>query len=323
MPDTVAFLFPQSPTGCAFPGGFEAPSNGADVPLPTDIVWQDYTGLDDGDGTRGLGRLEYVNITVNNNPHGDGTDTFVNQRILFFNETGDCDSFVDGLIVTFGQLADGTTNGYGPVDLDLRDLDPPFEVTATGLMMLDWENQEVDADGMGLGATGAECGLGDMIAGGDVVGGPTGLCPTPDTLITVGSKDVLTWLAADAETGDMGPPDLVDPATCGDPLALEFTDILNSGQLINWAFVDNVTTPTSELAHDFVKRFTEHRSGGGCPLAGCETNDFDGDCDVDLADLGQLLGSFGVNNGGDTDGDGDTDLADLGSVLGRFGNVCL
>jgi hypothetical protein len=47
--------------------------------------------------------------------------------------------------------------------------------------------------------------------------------------------------------------------------------------------------------------------------------DLDGDGDVDLADLGILLASYGVDDGGDLDGDGDTDLADLGILLANYG----
>ncbi len=50
--------------------------------------------------------------------------------------------------------------------------------------------------------------------------------------------------------------------------------------------------------------------------------DFDGDGDVDLADLGVVLSAFGLNGNGDTDGDGDTDLADLGVVLSAYGMPC-
>jgi hypothetical protein len=50
--------------------------------------------------------------------------------------------------------------------------------------------------------------------------------------------------------------------------------------------------------------------------------DLDRDGDVDLADLGGLLASFGIDAAGDTDGDGDTDLADLGAVLSAFGEQC-
>lgn len=52
--------------------------------------------------------------------------------------------------------------------------------------------------------------------------------------------------------------------------------------------------------------------------------DLDGDGDVDLADLAQLLGGYGMSSGaiyedGDLDGDGDVDLADLAELLGNYG----
>jgi hypothetical protein len=52
--------------------------------------------------------------------------------------------------------------------------------------------------------------------------------------------------------------------------------------------------------------------------------DLDGDGDVDLADLAQLLGYYGTPSGatyeqGDLDGDGDVDLADLAELLGNYG----
>ena len=46
--------------------------------------------------------------------------------------------------------------------------------------------------------------------------------------------------------------------------------------------------------------------------------DFDGDGDVDAADLLHLLGAWGTPNG-DVDGDGDTDTADLLALLGAWG----
>ncbi len=47
--------------------------------------------------------------------------------------------------------------------------------------------------------------------------------------------------------------------------------------------------------------------------------DLDGDGDTDQADLGVLLASYGVDDGGDLDGDGDTDQADLGVLLADYG----
>jgi probable HAF family extracellular repeat protein len=51
---------------------------------------------------------------------------------------------------------------------------------------------------------------------------------------------------------------------------------------------------------------------------GCAA-DLDGDGDTDQADLGTLLGSYGVDSDGDLDGDGDTDQADLGALLADYG----
>lgn len=55
--------------------------------------------------------------------------------------------------------------------------------------------------------------------------------------------------------------------------------------------------------------------------------DLDGDRDVDLADLAQLLGHYGTPSGaayedGDLDADGDVDLSDLAELLGVYGTTC-
>jgi subtilisin family serine protease len=50
--------------------------------------------------------------------------------------------------------------------------------------------------------------------------------------------------------------------------------------------------------------------------------DLNGDGCVDQADLGALLGAYGVDDGGDIDGDGDTDQGDLGFLLGSYGAGC-
>ena len=55
--------------------------------------------------------------------------------------------------------------------------------------------------------------------------------------------------------------------------------------------------------------------------------DLDGDNDIDLADLAQLLSNYGMTSGaiyedGDLDGDGDVDLADLAALLSVYGTTC-
>ena len=52
--------------------------------------------------------------------------------------------------------------------------------------------------------------------------------------------------------------------------------------------------------------------------------DLDGDGDVDLSDLAQLLAHYGTTSGatyeqGDIDGDGDVDLSDLAALLANYG----
>ncbi|HEB60742.1 MAG TPA: hypothetical protein ENJ06_02855 [Phycisphaeraceae bacterium] len=61
------------------------------------------------------------------------------------------------------------------------------------------------------------------------------------------------------------------------------------------------------------------RGWAACLLRAEITGDLDGDGDVDQADLGILLSSYGVNDAGDVDGDGDTDQADLGLLLAHWG----
>ena len=62
--------------------------------------------------------------------------------------------------------------------------------------------------------------------------------------------------------------------------------------------------------------------GGFWPLIPMASSDcpwdFDGDGDVDTADLLHLLGAWGTPDG-DVDGDGDTDTADLLDLLGHWG----
>jgi len=62
------------------------------------------------------------------------------------------------------------------------------------------------------------------------------------------------------------------------------------------------------------------------PLAETEPipGDLDGDGDVDLTDLAQLLANYGTTEGatyedGDLDGDGDVDLTDLAILLSHYG----
>ena len=62
-------------------------------------------------------------------------------------------------------------------------------------------------------------------------------------------------------------------------------------------------------------------------LSGCCPADLDGDRDVDLADLAELLENYGATGGatyweGDLDGDDDVDLEDLAELLSVYGTDC-
>ena len=55
--------------------------------------------------------------------------------------------------------------------------------------------------------------------------------------------------------------------------------------------------------------------------------DLDGDNEVGIADLAELLANYGTTSGaayedGDLDGDGDVDVADLAELLSLYGTTC-
>jgi len=77
-------------------------------------------------------------------------------------------------------------------------------------------------------------------------------------------------------------------------------------------FVDDPYTQDTGVGYPCVDMGAYEYQGPGCPA------DFDGDGDVDTADLLFLLAAWGTPDG-DVDGDGDTDTADLLALLAAWG----
>jgi hypothetical protein len=88
------------------------------------------------------------------------------------------------------------------------------------------------------------------------------------------------------------------------------------GFIVAWA--DHIWDPPGR--HNILAQIIGVTSETPCP-------DLDGDGDVDIADLAQLLAGYGITSGasfedGDIDGDGDVDLADLAALLAEYGTTC-
>jgi hypothetical protein len=72
---------------------------------------------------------------------------------------------------------------------------------------------------------------------------------------------------------------------------------------------------------------SEDANGNGIPDECDCWGDLDGDSDIDLSDLAQLLAHYGMTSGatyddGDIDLDGDVDLSDLAALLAVYGTTC-
>lgn len=92
----------------------------------------------------------------------------------------------------------------------------------------------------------------------------------------------------------------------------------------NPRFVQDPLTPDTGVADPPYYRYVVDM--GAYEFQFC-FGDLDDDNNVDIADLAQLLGSYGETSGmtyydGDLDGDGDVDLVDLAELLGVYGTVC-
>ena len=113
---------------------------------------------------------------------------------------------------------------------------------------------------------------------------------------------------------------------------------LNSSNLQALQFINSASAPSTDNLDDYQTTagaavFTNNArtsftviTPGGCTQPGCDPGDLDGNCVVDLSDLGALLSNFGksgqTHSQGDTNGDGVVDLSDLAAVLAQYGHDC-
>lgn len=147
----------------------------------------------------------------------------------------------------------------------------------------------------------------------------------PDALLAEGMAGpfAVRAIVTDATTGDRG----FDPQTIvldallanGDPLVIPMKWVGNA----EWRGVIPSQSTCGTLKYSVV---ATDRAGNSA-TSGVQTfsitassavlGDLDGDCNVDGADLGILLGAWG-DGGADLNGDGTTDASDLGILLGAW-----
>lgn len=99
------------------------------------------------------------------------------------------------------------------------------------------------------------------------------------------------------------------------PAGAEFV-VLTAGSIAG-----TFATLSGAPGFDVIYTATEVKLAAGPSLPG----DVDGDCDVDIGDLGLVLTHYGESGPGvpgDADGDDDVDVGDLGMVLANFGESC-
>ncbi|MFQ5806226.1 MAG: hypothetical protein ACE5I3_07245 [Phycisphaerae bacterium] len=134
----------------------------------------------------------------------------------------------------------------------------------------------------------------------------------------------------------------VDPFDPNEPWVMEAGAVSDQISLKLWRLDDPepdepqlTITDTTYTAGVFIVGVS-HNPGVASQISGTFDNiyftpacpgDLDGDLDVDLSDLAQLLGNYGTSSGasyedGDLDGDGDVDLSDLAALLSVYGTSC-
>ncbi|MFG0251687.1 MAG: FG-GAP repeat domain-containing protein [Phycisphaerales bacterium JB038] len=148
--------------------------------------------------------------------------------------------------------------------------------------------------------------------------------PRGGEVFHAGAVRFLRWHAA-VPSSQGNPTVTIELSTngAGGPFLLLADSVPNSGRY-QWTAPTNV--PSSDNCYVRLTLNTDPAVQALTPSAFHFINpgfvipgDLDGDGDVDQADLGILLASYGKDAGGDIDGDGDTDQADLGALLGNYG----
>ncbi len=239
----AAYIVPMA--SGLFGANFVAPVSPPQVPLPTDIWADDFiadaTVVPTGT-TAQLNRLTISMYSGNTEPGGVTRTNHLWVGVFGLDING---NFVQQAMIDVTVSVVGT-GGTQLIDLNLSAAN--VTIDDTGFVMVDW----VDNGGAGGGLSGDDS-TAVRIAGGDVNPTAIGLgFPIPSSLRKLGAGDDELWLATDGVTN-------VIPVG-----STNYTQILNTGALWNWGFVDNVATPTSELAHNFMMTLEVEEGGGGC-----------------------------------------------------------
>ncbi len=345
-PNDIFFtgVFAQGDIACADPNtaGFDGPSfPSVGIVDALEILWDDYTM----DGTlvdpNQITEVKQIDFTFLNLQGTFGTpqsSNYILQYNLGFFENADFDADgtfeqLDGVVLNF--LFDGNDGGglfTASIDIEAAfgANTPGFFAYGDGLLLNDFTNVFFD-EATGATPIAFACGVGDAFAGGGLPSSDPN-CTAPEDLITAGTNASGVWIFATDTQGDPNtaapwdPNFPIDLGADGDPNTFTYTDILNSGLLINIGYFDadtgrdiNSAVPRRFLINDDVP---PPLCGAGCEVpGGCADTNNDGA--VDLTDLANVLANFGGGASiGDTNGDGSTDLTDLANILALFGTAC-
>ena len=173
----------------------------------------------------------------------------------------------------------------------------------------------------------------------DDSGGGGGVYAPDDVTIVMGGQ-TLVFPCSDPPGDEPFAFTLEDLALSGDTLELTIADYSTSGYMmlsevefhgspVTGACCTGFTCEVMTEAECLAQQGEYQGDDAGCDPNPCITcpGDLDGDNDIDLADLAQLLAHYGMTSGavyenGDLDEDGDVDLSDLAALLAVYGTTC-